>query len=439
MTRDVFSRSRPAEDAAAPSANVQVSAQLSLFIETAAVSIAFSIKGSAQDVTEPALPAAPDLTGPGVEDDPLADGVAGQVQADIAGIAGALVAQARPEQPVTDDSEPGDESAGINWHAFGEFPEDMGGTRQDEEENEPVPEEPAQSGSSAGFAPQLDQPEFFGDESDDESQPVEGDGEADTSPDKQRALLSAEGKAALSFDDVADGFALPDAGLGPAAIAGPGAVAGLEPGGWSGVRIPDSVTELSRGNHGRHQVALTFDDGPHPEYTEQILSILSYYDVPATFFFVGIQCAKHPDLVQQAYRRGDEIGSQTYDHFRLPNLPVEEKEYQIDEYQLLIKRLCGAEPRFLRPPGGQVDDQTKALLKERGMVLGLWDVALNDTKDGKTAEEMLATARDQIRPGSVILAHSGVKATVELLPQLIEELRRRGYEFVTMSQLAADL
>ncbi|MCH7472903.1 polysaccharide deacetylase family protein [bacterium] len=199
------------------------------------------------------------------------------------------------------------------------------------------------------------------------------------------------------------------------------------------------IKVISRGNAKKTQVALTFDDGPHPEYTSQLLAVLDFYDVPATFFFVGVQAAKYPHWVKMAHQAGHEIASQTYDHFRMPKLPLEEKIYQIDEYQRLIEGLVGVTPRFLRPPGGQLDEETRELLAKRGMVTALWDVALNDTAAGKTAQELLRTTVRQVRPGSVILAHDGIQATIDTLPRLIEELRARGYEFVTLSDMAETL
>lgn len=203
--------------------------------------------------------------------------------------------------------------------------------------------------------------------------------------------------------------------------------------------IRSDMLQISRGNSKLHQVALTFDDGPHPQYTAQILAILDYYNAPATFFFVGVQSSRYPEWLLMAHQQGHEIASQTYDHFRLPKLPQNEKEYQIDTYQDLVEQLTGERPRFLRPPGGQIDDASLALLKQRGMVCAMWDVALNDTHGDKTREELLQHTLDSVRNGSVILAHDGVQATIDMLPELIEKLREEGYEFVTMSQLASGL
>ncbi|MBN2080751.1 polysaccharide deacetylase family protein [bacterium] len=241
------------------------------------------------------------------------------------------------------------------------------------------------------------------------------------------------GTAAL----MADGLMLAPSGIADQPPVDP--VLNTAKAGMPNYDVSSRITSVSRGNSRKKQVALTFDDGPHPEFTSQLLAVLEYYDVPATFFYVGVQAQKYPHWVKMTHQAGHEIASQTYDHFRLPKLPREEKIYQIDEYQRLIEGLIGVTPRFLRPPGGQVDPETEELVAERGMVLGLWDVGLNDTRDGKTKQQMLDMAKRKIRSGSVVLAHDGIQATVDMLPELIEYLRGQGYEFVTMSELAAGM
>ena len=201
--------------------------------------------------------------------------------------------------------------------------------------------------------------------------------------------------------------------------------------------VPASMKTISRGSSKKKLVALTFDDGPHPEYTSQLLAVLDYYDVPATFFCVGVQVQKYPHWLKMINQQGHEIASQTYDHFRLPKLPKSEKVYQIDEYQRLVESLVGVTPRFMRPPGGQADAETQQLLDQRQMVMAMWDVAINDTCSGKLEQELLDVSLKKVRPGSVLLAHDGVQATIDMLPELIETLRAQGYEFVTLSELAA--
>jgi peptidoglycan-N-acetylglucosamine deacetylase len=203
--------------------------------------------------------------------------------------------------------------------------------------------------------------------------------------------------------------------------------------------VPASLKILRRGNPHEKLIALTFDDGPHPEYTSQLLAVLDYYDVKATFFCVGVQAQKYPQWVKMINQQGHEIANHTYDHFRLPKLPRSEKQYQIDENQRLIESLTGVTPRFMRPPGGQDDGETEQMLAQRKMVLAMWDVAINDTSSGRLEQDLLAVSLRKVRPGSVLLAHDGIQATIDMLPDLIEKLRGEGYRFVTLSELAADI
>ena len=196
---------------------------------------------------------------------------------------------------------------------------------------------------------------------------------------------------------------------------------------------------LSRGDPQRKLVALTFDDGPNPEYTLDLLSVLSRYRIPATFFYVGKQCEKYPDLVRETYAAGNEIANHTYDHLRLPPLTHAQKEYEIDTAQKTIASLIGTQPRFFRPPGGHRDTEVEDMLASRGMVVGMWDITLNDAGSNLAPSDLLREVEDQVRPGSVILAHTGVPATVEALPAIIHNLSARGFTFVTMSEMADGL
>jgi peptidoglycan/xylan/chitin deacetylase (PgdA/CDA1 family) len=204
-------------------------------------------------------------------------------------------------------------------------------------------------------------------------------------------------------------------------------------------QIDPKLRCLSRGDPGKKLVALTFDDGPKPEYTLDLLAVLARYRVPATFFYVGSQCEKYPDLVRETYESGNEVGNHTYDHLRLPPLTREQKEYEVDAAQQLIARITGVQPRFFRPPGGHRDKDVEELLAQRGVVVGMWDVSLNDAGSTLAPSDFVREVDERVRPGSVILAHTGVEATIEALPAIIRNLRIRGYTFVTMSQLADGL
>ncbi len=197
------------------------------------------------------------------------------------------------------------------------------------------------------------------------------------------------------------------------------------------------VKELRRGNPYLKEVALTFDDGPHPLYTARLLSILRYYRLPATFFLVGVQAERYPNWVQMIHQEGHEIGCHTYDHFRLVNLPLDEQIYQIEEFSNLVCDITGKRPRLLRPPGGRYNHFTVELMNRNGMALGLWTINSNDTAPDCEQRAMYRRVLEEVQPGSIILMHDGSEATIEMLPRLIETLKRRGYSFVTMSQMMA--
>jgi peptidoglycan/xylan/chitin deacetylase (PgdA/CDA1 family) len=196
---------------------------------------------------------------------------------------------------------------------------------------------------------------------------------------------------------------------------------------------------LSRGDPTKKYVALTFDDGPKPEYTLELLALLERSRVPATFFYVGSQCKLYPDLVKDTYASGNEIGNHSWHHYRLPTLKPAEKRREIDEAQAIIAGLTGVQPRFFRPPGGHRDTETEELLDQRGMIVAMWDLSLNDADPRTKSADIVRQVEDKIRPGTVILAHSGIPATMEALPQIIHNLTARGYTFVTLSTLANGL
>lgn len=195
-----------------------------------------------------------------------------------------------------------------------------------------------------------------------------------------------------------------------------------------------TVNFIERGSEQEKVVALTFDDGPHPEYTYRILRILNFYQAKATFFVVGTEVEKYPQWVKMANQLGMEIGSHTYEHFRLSLLSEEEARYQIEQNQQLIRSLVGYEPLFLRPPGGRVNGQVGRLAAEYGLVIAWWSYNSNDLSD-RTADEIYQSVVDSVEPGAIILFHDGSEETVKALPRIIEELRRRGYRLVTMSEL----
>jgi len=204
-----------------------------------------------------------------------------------------------------------------------------------------------------------------------------------------------------------------------------------------GPALPANLEVFYCGSTKQKLVALTFDDGPRPEAMGKLLDILAQNDVRATFFFTGVMSAQYPKLVKATATAGHEIGNHTFDHYRLPKLSDAEKGQQIDRCENLLQSITGDRPVFLRPPGGELDPATRRIARERGLVVAMYSVNLRDDPGNLNPKLELEYALRRIGPGAVVLGHSSVESTIEMLPELIRALKKRGYTFLTLSELAA--
>jgi peptidoglycan/xylan/chitin deacetylase (PgdA/CDA1 family) len=188
-------------------------------------------------------------------------------------------------------------------------------------------------------------------------------------------------------------------------------------------------------------VALTFDDGPHPQFTPQVLSILKQHRVPATFFMTGAAMEKHPELVARALREGHVIANHTYSHPQLPKQTRRQLAREVDKTEDVIRRFTRQRSHLLRPPYGMYNQQVCRLAREKHYNVVLWIVCA-ENREAPTPEAMARRVLERAKPGGVILAHDGSSnesldrsRTVQSLPLMIEGLRKRGYEFVTVPTL----
>jgi len=182
------------------------------------------------------------------------------------------------------------------------------------------------------------------------------------------------------------------------------------------------------------QIALTFDDGPHLFYTPQLLSILQKEKVPATFFLVGTQIHNHPEITRQIIDYGHEVAIHTYNHRPLSELSNAEIILELERTRLLLKQTANYTSRLFRPPGGRYSRRVIEVARIFGYTMILWDVFPKDHEENNP-DVIIQRVLSQAKNNSVILLHSGRPATMAALPTIIERLRRRGYTFVTVSQL----
>jgi peptidoglycan-N-acetylglucosamine deacetylase len=188
-------------------------------------------------------------------------------------------------------------------------------------------------------------------------------------------------------------------------------------------------------------VALTFDDGPDPRFTPQILAVLARARTPATFFMVGRQAAAHPRLVRRVAQAGQAIGGHTWNHLRLDRLPQARVAAEVDCTNQLLARLAGQPVRLVRPPDGAYDRRVVDLAAARRLQLILWTADSRDwTRPG--VQRMVATVTRQLRPGAILLFHDGGgdrSQTVVALPRVLRQLHARGYRAVALPTNAAAL
>ena len=194
---------------------------------------------------------------------------------------------------------------------------------------------------------------------------------------------------------------------------------------------------LLHGDRRRPEVALTFDDGPNPPYTTQILDVLERYDVPATFFCVGMNALAYPEEIVRIGEQGHALGNHTWSHPFLPELSQTQLTEQIDRTAQSIAMVVGGAPAFFRPPYGSRSPQVMDWLAELPPAVALWDVSVDDwAMPG--VEAIARDVQDKTQPGSIILLHDGGgdrSQTVAALPEVIEGLLGRGLTFTTLDRM----
>lgn len=181
-------------------------------------------------------------------------------------------------------------------------------------------------------------------------------------------------------------------------------------------------------------VALTFDDGPSP-YTDRLLRVLNDADARATFFLIGNKVAADPAGAARIAEAGMEIGSHTWEHPNMTEIPANDVPAQFAKANDAIRSATGSVPTLWRPPGGLTDDAVNQQAAKFGQAAILWDVIpfdwINDA-DTAATRYMLMT---QIKPGSVVLFHDTYSSTVDLVYQFLPVLKANGYHMVTVGEL----
>ncbi|WTO77403.1 polysaccharide deacetylase family protein [Streptomyces sp. NBC_00210] len=183
-------------------------------------------------------------------------------------------------------------------------------------------------------------------------------------------------------------------------------------------------------------IALTFDAGPGKD-TPKLLDTLKEKKVHATFFLLGENhVLKHPDVVRRIAAEGHEVANHTWSHRRLDELDAEEIRDELSRTQDAIAKITGRRPTLMRPPQGRINDDVTKVSRELGLAQILWSAT---AKDYSTTDSELIKSRilDQAGRDGIILLHDIYDGTVPAVPGIIDELKKRGYTFVTVPELLA--
>ncbi len=185
-------------------------------------------------------------------------------------------------------------------------------------------------------------------------------------------------------------------------------------------------------------VALTFDDGPWPEVTENILATLKKENIKATFFMVGQPLKSFPELGKKVLADGHVIANHTTHHWYHSMSPLVAQR-EIEDTAKIIKDILNVETSYFRPPGGVLTNGLVAYAQSKGQSVQMWSVDTNDSNPRRPSPEaMIKTVMAQVKPGGIVLMHDGGGNhgnTAKALPEMIAKLRAAGYKFVTTPEL----
>jgi Predicted xylanase/chitin deacetylase len=201
---------------------------------------------------------------------------------------------------------------------------------------------------------------------------------------------------------------------------------------------------IRRGNPGIPALALTFDDGPDLKYTPKILDTLRKYNVKATFFVVGTQIIKYPSVFRRIIREGHEIGSHSFQHLKICELPAAQIQYQLNHNNDVIRHNGGSPTLIFRPPYGALDPASVETIAKLGYRIILWTVDSLDWR-GLKMRQVESNVIPKLNRGDIVLQHCASESRLEdlhgsneALPEIIRYAKNRGYRFVTISQLLGE-
>jgi peptidoglycan-N-acetylglucosamine deacetylase len=209
-------------------------------------------------------------------------------------------------------------------------------------------------------------------------------------------------------------------------------------GSWTPFTWVEKYAYAFSGPYNKADVAITFDDGPDLQFTPQILKKLKKYGVKATFFLLGQNAEKHPDMVKQIAKDGHIIANHSYSHPNFAKTPEEKYKEEILKTDRLLKDLVGYFPKFVRPPYGSITEKQLNWATTEGFMIVQWSVDTLDWK-GLSGDEIANKIMGNAFPGSVLLQHSAsgvpLQGTVDSLDKFIPNMIKKGVRFVPLTKM----
>jgi peptidoglycan/xylan/chitin deacetylase (PgdA/CDA1 family) len=203
---------------------------------------------------------------------------------------------------------------------------------------------------------------------------------------------------------------------------------------------PTFPTCLWSGLNSSNAIALTFDDGPHPDYTPQLLKVLDRYQVKASFFWLGACVNRYPHLAREVSQRGHWIGLHGYDHHSFPFLTPDSLKQSLIKTQQTIAEACQLDPdniKDVRPPNGLFTPQILKRLHQQNYRIVMWSVVPEDwVRPGISV--VIERVMNHVHNGALIVLHDGYHGgqdVAQITSDLIPQLWQKGYSFVTINYL----
>lgn len=185
-------------------------------------------------------------------------------------------------------------------------------------------------------------------------------------------------------------------------------------------------------------VAITFDDGPNSIYTPQVLEIFRNAEGKATFFMIGEQIEKHPEIARQANELGHEIGNHTYSHLKMSDLNPRQRVEEITRTEKLIHDVTGQKPSAFRPPYLDYNPDTALTVADMGYhAIGALNIEAHDWEQ-PGVDHILSKSMSSVKNGSILIFHDGFgdrSQTIEAVRLLVSELTAQGFQLVNVSEL----